>query len=195
MDKRVHNTLTQKIKMLQLDNKSLFELHSTVQTENVDFLYKGVISVEVVNELLKIVKKKFNAIYIDYSLRKKIYNIAVECLENITQHSKNGGPEDSIFIIGVEREIFFIGAGNYVTDNDAINLGSQLNLIQGKSKDQLKTMYRKKMTSQVEDLSNNAGLGLLDIAIKSGNSIDYSLHQTNPDEHFFTMQVQIKLAS
>ena len=68
--------------------------------------------------LLDIVKKKFSEFKIDYSLQKRIYNIAVECLENVRDHGLSGGYKDSIFLIGKLDGVFLIGTGNII--NNAI---------------------------------------------------------------------------
>ena len=70
--------------MEEFDNQSLFNLHKSIIEEHMDFLYKGDITTDVVNILLDIVKKKFSEFKIDYSLQKRIYNIAVKVLLVVT---------------------------------------------------------------------------------------------------------------
>ena len=115
--------------MEEFDNQSLFTLHRSIIKERMEFLYKGNITVDVVNVLLQIVKNKFSEFKIDYSLQKKIYNIAVECLENVSGHGISGSDIDSIFLIGKVDGVFFIGTGNIIDKSVTNSLENSLNKI------------------------------------------------------------------
>jgi len=177
--------------MGEIDNKSLFSLHRSVVEEQMEFLYKGHITVDVVNVLLEIVKKKFQEFKIEYSLRKKIYNIAVECLENVSDHGVSSTERDSIFIIGKLDGIFFIGTGNIINKSITVELENSLNKINGLDKEGLKSLYKKIISDQIDSNSNDVGLGLIDIALKANNKIDYQIKPVDEMQDFFSFQVKI----
>ena len=179
--------------MEEFDNQSLFNLHRSIIKENMEFLYKGNITVAVVNVLLQIVKNKFSEFKIDYSLQKKIYNIAVECLENVSDHGIPGSDIDSIFLIGKVDGLFFIGTGNIINKNVTNSLVSSLNKINTLDRDGLKSIYKETMTEQLGSNSNDVGLGLIDIALKANNKIDYKINPVNDAQDFFSFQVKINL--
>ncbi|MDG2228263.1 MAG: SiaB family protein kinase [Flavobacteriales bacterium] len=179
--------------MEEFDNHSLFNLHRSIIKEHMEFLYKGNITVDVVNILLQIVKNKFNEFKIDYSLQKRIYNIAVECLENVSDHGVSGSDIDSIFLIGKVDGVFIIGTGNIINNNVTNSLGSSLNKINTLDREGLKLIYKEKMTEQLGSDSNDAGLGLIDIALKANNKLDYQINPVNAGQDFFSFQVKINL--
>ena len=177
--------------MEEFDNQSLFNLHRSVIEEQMEFLYKGNITADVVNILLEIVKKKFNEFKIDYSLRKKIYNVAVECLENISDHGLSGHDRDSIFLIGKLDGVFLIGTGNVINKSVAASLENSLNKINRLDRAGLKLIYKETISEQLGSDSNDVGLGLIDIAMKSNNKIDYQIKPVDGDQDFFSFQVKI----
>ena len=179
--------------MEEFDNHSLFNLHRSIINEHMEFLYKGNITVDVVNILLQIVKNKFNEFKIDYSLQKRIYNIAVECLENVSDHGVSGSDIDSIFLIGKVDGVFIIGTGNIINNNVTNSLESSLNKINTLDREGLKLIYKEKMTEQLGSDSNDAGLGLIDIALKANNKLDYQINPVNAGQDFFSFQVKINL--
>ena len=177
--------------MEEFDNQSLFNLHRSIIEEHMDFLYKGNITTDVVNILLEIVKKKFSEFKIDYSLQKRIYNIAVECLENVCDHGLSGGDIDSIFLIGKLDGIFFIGTGNIINKDVTNSLESSLNKINALDREGLKLIYKETIAQQLESDSNDVGLGLIDIALKANNKIDYQIKPVNDTQDFSSFQVKI----
>ena len=177
--------------MEEFDNQSLFNLHRSIIEEHMDFLYKGNITTDVVNIFLEIVKKKFSEFKIDYSLQKRIYNIAVECLENVCDHGLSGGDIDSIFLIGKLDGIFFIGTGNIINKDVTNSLESSLNKINALDREGLKLIYKDTIAQQLGSDSNDVGLGLIDIALKAKNKIDYQIKPVNDTQDFFSFQVKI----
>lgn len=174
-----------------IDNKSLYNIHQSVVKEQMEFLYKGHITDEIINVLLEIVKKKFSEFKIDYSLRKKIYNIGVECLENIRDHGVKHSGEDSIFIIGTTGEVFYLGTGNVVTKQVSSSMKSRLEKINGLDRNGLKELYRSVIKSELNSNDNDVGLGLIDIAIKANNKIEYQFSSVNDEHDFLSFQVKI----
>ena len=142
---------------------------------------------------MKIGKNKFNEFKIDYSLQKRIYNIAVECLENVSDHGVSGSDIDSIFLIGKVDGVFIIGTGNIINNNVTNSLESSLNKINTLDREGLKLIYKEKMTEQLGSDSNDAGLGLIDIALKANNKLDYQINPVNAGQDFFSFQVKINL--
>ncbi len=178
-----------------MDNNSLFHLHQSVQEEKMEFLYKGVVNEDVVNAILEIIKKKFQELEIEYSLRKKIYNIAVECLENINDHRADGEESDSIFVIGKQEEVFYIGTGNFIDSYVSTTLSRGLEKINSLDREGLKILYKQKIKNEVNNNSNDAGIGLIDIAIKANSKLEYRINPFDDDRDFFALNVKIKLAS
>ena len=179
--------------MEEFDNQSLFNLHRSIIEDHMEFLYKGDITVDVVNILLEIVKNKFSEFNIDYSLQKRIYNIAVECLENVCDHGLSGGDIDSIFLIGKLDGVFLIATGNIINKNVTNSLESSLNKINALDRVGLKLIYKETIAQQLESDSNDVGLGLIDIALKANNKIDYQIKPVNDNQDFFSFQVKINL--
>lgn len=174
-----------------LDNVSLFNIHQSVVKEHMEFLYKGQINDEIINVLLEIIKKKFADLKIDYSLRKKIYNIGVECLENIRDHGIGNTSHDSIFIIGSTGKEFFIGTGNVVNKMISKGISEKLEKINNLDKEGLKNLYKSVLNDEVNSNDNDVGLGLIDIAMKANSKINHQLRSVSDEHDFLSFQVKI----
>ena len=57
---------------------------------------------------------------------------------------------------------------------------------------ELKQLYRQQILSKRTD-ENTAGLGIIDIAIKSGNQIKYEFNQLNESTTFYILQTEINI--
>ncbi len=180
--------------MTQLGETTFYELHKGMQKENMDFLYKGQLNTAVVDALLGILKRKVQDLGVEYILAKRIYNIAVECLENMCQHGDTEVEVDSIFLIGNEKGTFYVATGNLVSDDTVGKLTGLLGKINDVDREGLKELYRDRLSDTSEGLSNNAGMGLIDIALKANGKIEYRFNDHPKGKQFFSMQVIINMA-
>ena len=65
---------------------NLKEYYSNLSKGDVILAYKGSITSELINDILEGVEKKLEEADADSKLRKKIYNILVESLQNLFHH-------------------------------------------------------------------------------------------------------------
>ncbi|MBI5010877.1 MAG: DUF1987 domain-containing protein [Bacteroidia bacterium] len=132
---------------------------------------------------------------IDLLLKKRVYGILVECLENISRHSEKRLPEcikypPYVTVIKNKSRVF-IRTGNLVTDEKAVFLSNRLDQINQVSKIELNKLFDEMINKVHETKVNTAGLGFMLMKIKSGNPIEYSLFKTDCRMILFEIRIKV----
>ena len=160
--------------------------------------YKGELNNKIVNTLLTGAKTQLKNLGMDLAIRKKIYNIMVECLENINRYSEDGTIEGEetkqhypLFLVGKSDESFYVTVGNLIFNKDIGLLKQKLDDINNLSKEELKEKYRETILKADVSDSSGAGLGIIDMALKSENKLEYIFKTVENDVSFFILEIKI----
>ncbi|MGF1534241.1 MAG: SiaB family protein kinase [Bernardetiaceae bacterium] len=126
-------------------------------------------------------------------LRKKLYHIAVEALQNMHHHAEQTHhPEDMLFALGKESEdVYWIVTGNYVIDNQVEKLTRHLEHVNHTSADELKRLYRDRLSCGEISDKGGAGLGIIDIARRSGYPLVYEFATPSAGYAFFCLKIKV----
>ena len=156
--------------------------------------YQGTFTQEITKGVLSMTEKNLDSKGEISTVRRKVFNVMVECLQNIVKHSFKGDKihDRAIFMIGEKEDNYEISTGNFLMNNEVEALKNKLDQVNNLDKDGLKALY-KELIKCKEGLSEKggAGLGLVDIARKSGNKIDYSFSQFDNSHTFFSLKTKI----
>ncbi|MFP4557092.1 MAG: SiaB family protein kinase [Bacteroidales bacterium] len=161
--------------------------------------YKGTIGADVIANTLSLVELKLENMDIHNSIRKKLYNVLVESLQNLFHHvdtpkqeNKDGSNSNyGIFILSRIEEGFRISTGNFVHQNKISAIKEKIDKINSLSSEELKDFYKFVLNNQKFSEKGGGGLGLIDMARKTGNKISYTFFDYNQDYYFFNMTVLI----
>ncbi len=170
-----------------------------LQTEDVIFSFKGDISSDVINNVLDSVEKKTEEANDPSKIRKKVYNVLVESLQNLYHHvdivPENFADQSSerfgLIVIARNEKGYFISAGNFITRDKIKSLESKISKINNSSPEEIKELYKFILHHQKISDKGGGGLGLVDIARKTGNKLDYSFIHYNDDYSFFHLKIRI----
>lgn len=155
--------------------------------------YRGTFSQQITKSILAITEHKMDMDGTEISTKKKVFNVMVECLQNICKHGEKAVDTNTpgLFMIGRVKEKYIIYSGNEVL-NDRINeLTNKLIAINSMSKDELKELYVSLIAASRLSNVGGAGLGLIDIAKKSGNKLDYDFQKFDDQYSYFTLRTTI----
>ena len=120
-----------------------------------------------------------------------------ECFQNIIRHGEDAVPADIIsFSTGMfmTRNIggaYSITSANLIENGRVRLLEKQLSKINSLSKDELKTLYREILYEGEVTGKGGAGLGLIEMARKSGEKLEYSFEQVDDAYSFFYLQIKL----
>jgi hypothetical protein len=163
------------------------------------YSFRGSVTAEVINQILEGIEKKLEAAGDDPKIIKKVYNVLVESLQNLYHHVDEL-PEEIISafqvkfaIISIKRanSHIYISTGNFIPSTKIKLLKEKIDKINSLSEEELKDMYKFILNHQKLSAKGGGGLGLIDIARKSGNKLNYTFTEYKNEIYFYNFTVQI----
>ena len=180
------------------DAEFIEHAYSLMSDQQILLAYLGDVTPDLINAILKGVKNE-NSTFKEEELRtrKKVYNIIVESLENITRHSDVEEKEQhlSLFLLGKKDDHYFVVSGNYIYNNQVENLKKMIDYVNSLDKQDIKTVYRNILAEGKFSLKGGAGLGIIDMAIKSGNKMAYTFIPVEDNISFYILKTQVSTLS
>jgi len=178
---------------------NLSEYYANHSKGDVVLAYKGSITSELINDILEAVEKKLKEANAESRLRKKIYNVLVESLQNLFHHIEpvheginlDLDPKFGVLIIEHDGEYYKVTTGNFVNSRRIKFLKEKIDKINSLTKDELKDMYKFILNHQKLSAKGGGGLGLVDIARKSGNKLEYEFYVYSDTYSFFNLTIRV----
>jgi len=180
----------------------VYQLFQSLQNESILLSFKGVVTSDLLASVLQIMESKLSIIEDTPKTRKKVFNVLVECLQNLYHHinlheelmkSKEEVFEakSALFLISRKDNSFYIKTGNYIEPEEQEELEERLKKINSLDRDELRDYYREILIEGNMSDKGTAGLGMIDIARKSGNKLEYEFIEVNDHLRFFCLNVKI----
>jgi hypothetical protein len=154
--------------------------------------YRGDMSQDIVIALLNLAENKLNQTSFDTTVKSRVFGVMVECLQNITQHSeKSEHSQSNMFMIGCSDAGYIIYSGNVIRSERVEELKSRILKINTMTESELKEFYKYWM--KIESLSGKTefGLGLIHIARKTGNNLEFDFEKMDDNNHFFSLRTLV----
>lgn len=175
--------------------------HRKLTESNISFSFIGSIDVDIVDHILAAVHSKLESETLNPTVKKRVYLVLVECLQNLCKQidalnkserisSDLNTTSASFGIEGVNGD-FHIATANYIENEKIENLKNWLDEINSYDKAQLKQLYNKVLTNKSFSEQGGAGLGFIDIALKTGNKLVFEFEPINNEFSYFTINVKI----
>ena len=174
--------------------KHVYLIHKTMSEHNLILVYEGEFTQEITKSVLSMAEKNLDSIGEEQNIKRKVFNVMVECLQNICKHADSMKREEerrAIFMIGKENDAYEITSGNYILNSSIEGLKAKLDQINNLDKEGLKVLYKDLIkTSELSD-KGGAGLGFVDIARKSGQKLGFDFEPVNEENSFFSFKTKI----
>lgn len=174
----------------------IFDLHKVLSDKNIILVYEGEFTQEITKSVLSMAEKNMETLNEEVGIKKKVFNVMVECLQNICKHSEEYSDlseefSTAIFMIGKEVNEYSITSGNIIFNTKIENLKTKLDQINSLDKEGLKELYKATLSSSELSDKGGAGLGFIDMARKSGQKLLYDFEKLNEEISFFSLQSKI----
>lgn len=179
----------------------IYELYQTMERENILLSFKGVVTSDLLTSVLAILEVKMDYMDEPPKLKKKVFNVLVECLQNLYHHIDVTDENErnmnrievnsALFMIAKKDDHFMIRTGNYIEVASSENLKSKLDTINKMDRDELRKYYQDVLSNGTLSPKGTAGLGMIDIARKSGNKLDYQFLPIDEVNNFFCLNIKI----
>lgn len=171
-------------------------LANETEADGFPLIYKGEIDHQLMRSFAFMAKRKMEEKDIPTPLRKRVFHIIIECLQNIAKHSDDFTQDkqrvgNGLFVIGQEKDSFYVITGNLINNEKIEPLKMRLEQINASQQAILKKMFLKQLMEGEFNDRGGAGLGLIDIARKSGEKLNYHFVPSLEDKHYFLLWVSI----
>lgn len=178
---------------------NLQKWYEQMNEEDVILAYKGAITSSLITNVLATIEARLDTISENSTVKKRIYNVLVESLQNLFHHidepPKVGQEilEDrfAIFIFSKISSGYKISTGNFIKLSKYQMLKDRIDQINYLSKDELKSLYKLILNNEEFSDKGGGGLGMIDIARKTGNRLEYKFFDFNNEYYFFCLDVEI----
>ncbi|TAF66010.1 MAG: hypothetical protein EAZ55_07280 [Cytophagales bacterium] len=174
--------------------KYIYELHKTMLDRSLILVYEGEFTQEITKSVLAMAERNMDAIGEDASIKRKVFNVMVECLQNIVKHSDEvdddlyRGKNSAIFMVGKQEDMYVISSGNPVSNDKVAILHEKIERINNLDKDGLKALYKDIIKTGDISPKGGAGLGFIDMARKSGQKLQFDFEPINNRISFFSLK-------
>ena len=174
---------------------STFDLYNLMERDNVLLAFKGTVTSELLSSVFQIMESKMDDLNDSPATKKKVFNVLVECLQNLYHHIDDFDNENvildstcdkksAIFSILRNDDSYNIVTGNFIFPKNVDEITKKINYINSLNRDELKAYYKEVLNNGKLSEKGGGGLGLIDIAKKSRNKLQYSFREIDDDYSF-----------
>lgn len=179
---------------------NIYDLYHRMESNKVVLSFKGDVTSELMSSILQIIEQRMDDMNEAPRLRKKVYNVLVECLQNLYHHidevpsetAKNGADKSAIFMVSLNPKGYSITTGNYILSDRKARFQERLERINSLDRDELKQLYKDVLNSDGRSDKGGGGLGMIDIARKTGNKLNYDFATLNDKYSFFSLNINVE---
>lgn len=183
-----------------IKNFEVYDFYDRMERKNIMLSFKGELTTELLDSILSVVETKLNSYEEVARIRKKVFNVLVEVMQNLYHH--NGvNPEtnkvwmdkNSSVIIMIAKNVtgYSIFTGNYIGNKNAEKLKTRLEEINSMNSIELKNLYKNVLVNGQRSANGGGGLGMIDIARRSGEKLDFGFVPFDSENSFFSLNVNI----
>ena len=178
------------------NTRAVTQLEHLMAENKVYLTWSGHISSGVGGEVLSFAETKLSEEDVSTDLRRRVFSILVEILENVAKYSPGHEPEERIgmpvVIIRLENEDFVLTSGNLILNSQVNDLREKLDTINGYEKKGLKKLFYKSLSKQTIETDSTGNMGLIDIARKSGGKLNYQFELVDELYSYYILTVRVE---
>lgn len=174
--------------------KSISNIYDEMMENGFSLVYLGDFSHEITKMFTAMAESDMEKHSEERSVQRKVYHVMVETLQNMNKHSdeiKDRNVGNGLFIIGKKFDTYYVITSNRVAKKHKDKLEQSLISVNNASVEELKEMYKKQIKEGKISDKGGAGLGLIDIARKTGEPLNFQFLQLDDEYYFFILKVEI----
>lgn len=166
------------------------------ETKIIDF--SGDLKYEMIQSLISELTQKISIYDFTTAVRKKILNISVECLENIYKYTdnelyKNTPNFQTKFSVIKQADEIIISSGNILLTETVEKIKARIDKVNNSTREELFQAYEEVINSGEISKQGGAGLGFIDMALKSGTRFQYAFTDVENNLFYYEFKVKIEI--
>ncbi len=169
----------------------IIKMNKGIREMSLLFIFEGKMDQEVIKKMTGMVANEMNKENDTVKVQRLMFHVIVELLQNIGKYSDDEIGGEGIIIIGKTLDGYYISSGNVIANEKKSRLISSIEIINGSDEKQLKKQYEDQISKPKENEQQGAGLGLIDIAKKTKQKLQYNFELLNNSKSFFLITVHV----
>lgn len=156
--------------------------------------YQGDITSEIITQLVDKTENVFENNTNYDSLKKITFHVVVECLQNLFHHGlslEDGKPKYGAYLLLYNENSIKVITGNFISIERIQMITDRINQINSMSKDELKALYKLILNNDEFSEKGGGGLGMIDVARKTGTKMEYEFFQVDEKVLFYVLKINI----
>lgn len=161
--------------------------------------YKGEVSFDLVKSMLDNVEARLEKIEKNLKTKKKVFNVLVECFQNLSHHIETSDPvfddvdegKMAFMIVSHDDDSYYVTTGNFILNSAIPKLKAWLNEINSRDEKSLRALYKEVLNNETFSEKGGGGLGFIDITRKAGTKMEYAFHKMEKSYSVFEFKIRI----
>jgi len=181
-----------------MDSTSINWFFSRLKDDNQCLLYNGSFNDDVTYKLVGLSEANLKNFKEGTKTQRRVSYLMAECFQNILRHGdkesmqEHSQEDTSFFMNRYASGKYFIVSANIIKDDDIEALKTQLDQLNNLDEEELKDLYKQVIRYGKISDKGGAGLGLIEMARKSGHKLGYSFMKYNSDSSIFYNQIVLQ---
>lgn len=170
-------------------------------SQNPAFIYRGVFEDNFTGLILEMAQIRNHRYPQENGINRKVSFMLVECFQNLLKHAENIGDakekwnEEGMFCFKNFSDGFVINSINIIREDEIEKLESIVKQVNSMSDKDLKNYYLDRLENNEISQKGGAGLGLIELARKSGQKILYKMEPLAQGFSLFHQQITLLLSN
>lgn len=180
----------------KIKNSFAFKLFKGMLKDNLNYIYRGMFTQNITDSILTLTESNLDKVGESSKIKKRVFTIMVEGLQNITRHqevddTETLSNEEGLFLMQDKNDRYYITTGNPIYKKSIGRLTEQINKINSLDATELKQYYKDVLNDNIISDKGGAGLGLIEMARKSGNKLVYDFVDLSENYSYFYLNTEI----
>ncbi len=181
----------------EYSGNNIIALEKMMSENSIAMVWSGHLSSDIERQVLSFTETHMSEEDIEVKVRRKVFSIMVECLQNISKYNPGFEVEEKfgmpIAMISSEQGGMRLTTGNLIKNSKIPKMKERLNTVNKYDKNGLKELYRISLAGDDLKAEKTGIMGLIDIARKSGHKLNFKFDEVNSEYSYYVLSVLVDI--
>lgn len=164
------------------------KIRTMLMEQRLMFVYRGVVTNENSIPLLMLLEKEMETSEFGFVGRKRLFMFVLESLQNVSRHSTDTTHSNMSLVVYSKIDGgYTVTTGNVISTVNIEDLRKRLDEINTLQAGEIRNVYRQMLSNSELSSKGGAGLGLIEMAKKTGNKLDYDFLTLDDQNSYFIL--------
>ncbi|MFP4555810.1 MAG: SiaB family protein kinase [Bacteroidales bacterium] len=181
-----------------MDVGSIAGLLEYLHKDELVFAYSGAVSDTITHKIIELTQYNIDSSGSFVKFKNKISFLMAECYQNVARHGKYAFSEVNLqefngaFYVRSIKDAFYIASVNSVNCNVIDSITKKLDKVNSLTPPELRLLQKEVLSQGKLSERGGAGLGVIEMARRTGQKITYDFEQIDDEHSLFFIQLTIK---